>query len=490
MRILNAYIARSFLVTFCITLLVFLFVMALANIFRVIDLFSRGVSGLLILKVFTYGMPFSLIFAIPISVLAAIFLVFSRLASDQEITAMKASGISLWQIIQPPVLIATLLCLICVYINCNLAPHSHYQRRLLLGQVGVETPLSLLDEGRFIRDFPGLAVYIGKKEGYRLSDIIIYSFSDKGLKQTIRARSGSIVVDKKNPKLVRIILRSVRMQQADEEDPDDLSRVHQFSAEEYPLEIDMADILTRGTIYKKRADLTFLELMRNLHGNLQLLPADFKNFDEFIQVLRQPRDKLTAWILGRCSESTVRLLQDFDGSATQRAWLQERVSADLNHLISGPLIYDPELFADVHLIGATRQRLEQLPPGEGLALVNRMLLDDAYPAFISRNLVSELNPDDLQIHRMSLKVEASTRLALSFSCYAFVLLGAALGVKIHRKESSIGIAVTLGLVFSFYFFIILADALVGLPQYQPHLIVWVPFVLAEGIGFHLIRRSN
>ena len=44
---------------------------------------------ILILKVFSYGIPFSLIFAIPISVLAAVFLQFSRLSSDREIIAMK-----------------------------------------------------------------------------------------------------------------------------------------------------------------------------------------------------------------------------------------------------------------------------------------------------------------------------------------------------------------------------------------------------------------
>ena len=87
-------------------------------------------------------------------------------------------------------------------------------------------------------------------------------------------------------------------------------------------------------------------------------------------------------------------------------------------------------------------------------------------------------------------VEASTRLGLSFSCFAFVLLGAALGIRIHRRESSIGMAVSLILVFIFYFFIILADSLVTHPHLHPHLIVWIPFVLAEIIGFTLLRRAG
>ena len=490
MRILNAYITRNFLVTFFITLLVFLFVMALGNIFRVIDLFSRGVSGSLILKIFSCGMPFSLIFAIPMSVLAAVFLMFSRMASDREIIAIKACGISIWQIIQPPIVIATLLCVVCIYINCNLAPNSHYQRRLLVGQIGVETPLSLLDEGRFIRDFPRMTLYIGKKEGFKLTDIVIYSFGDNGLKQTIRAKSGTIVVDEQDRKKVHINLQKVRMDQADETNPDDLSLTRQFSAEEYPLTVDMSEILNKGAIYKKRADLTFTELLQSIRGNALFVPAELKNIDGWARLLHQPEDPLSEWIQAMCSDRTISLLDRYDGSEAGRELFRSLLLTDLNRVLCGPPLYDPQRFARVKLTGPTQKRMNQNPRGEALILVNRMLLEDAYPAFITRSLISELNPDDLSVHRMALMVEASTRLALSFSCYAFVLLGAALGVKIHRKESSIGIAVALVLVFVFYFFIIIADSLVSFPRTQPYLIVWIPFVMAEAIGFYLIQRSN
>ncbi len=490
MRILNAYITRNFLLTFAITLLLFLFIMALGNIFKVIDLFSRGVSGALILKVFSYGMPFSLIFAIPMSVLAAAFLVFSRMANDREIVAMKASGISLWQVIQPPAVIATLLCLVCIYINCNLAPNSHYQRRLFLGKIGVETPLSLIDEGRFIRDFPGLAIYIGKKEGFKLNDIVIYRFGDSGLKQTIHAKSGTIVVNEKDRNKVHINLRQVRMDQADEKNTDDLAIPSQFSAEEYPLDVDMSEILGKNIIYKKRADLTSMELLRSIRGSVLFVPADFMDLEGLISLLRQPEDRLSEWVCAHLSDFTLNLLDIYDGTETSRERLLHVLLPDLNRLICGPLLYDPEVFDGIKLADSTKERLDQAPRGEALMLVNRMLMEDAYPAYIARNLISELNPDDLNVHRMALMVEASTRLALSFSCFAFVLLGVALGVKIQRKESSIGIAIALALVFMFYFFIIVADSMVSLPQYQPYLFVWIPFVLAEVIGFCLIQRSN
>jgi len=493
MRIITTYITRQFLLTFFITLAVFLFVMAVGNIFKVIDLFSRGVPGKLILQVFSYGIPFSLIFAIPMSVMAAAFLVFSRMASDRELIAMKACGISLWQIIQPPILIAALLSLVCIYINCNLAPDSHYARRTVLGKLGVETPLSLLDEGRFIRDFPGFTIYIARKDGPRVSNIVIYEFDSKGVKQTVRAKSGTIEADKANPGKILIHLFQVRIDQADDQFPNDLSRMKRLSAAEYPVTIDVAELMHRGIIWKKRADLTMLEIFRTIRGSLLFAADDFTDLNGLALVLSEPADQLADFIQAHLSDDTLAWLDQYNGtngSPAARRGLAAALSADFNRLLPGPCLYTAERFQGVILNNNTRILLDHKPAGDALLRLNRMLLEDAYPALLARNFLSNLKAEDAVVHRMSLMVEVSTRMALSLSCYAFVLLGAALGMKIQRKESSIGIAVSLLLVFVFYFFIIIADAMVNYPRFQPHLIVWIPFVAAEIIGYALIKRSN
>jgi len=490
MRILTTYITRQFMLTFVITLAVFLFVMAVGNIFKVIDLFSRGVPGLLILQVFSYGIPFSLIFAIPMSVMAAAFLVFSRMSSDRELIAMRACGVSLWQIVQPPVLIAAVLSLVCIYINCNLAPASHYARRTVLGKLGVETPLSLLDEGRFIRDFPGFTIYISRKDGPRVSDIVIYEFNSKGVKQTVRAKSGTIEADKQNPGKIVIHLYKVRIDQADEQFPDDLSRTKRLSADEYPVTIDVAELMSRGVVWKKRADLTMLEIFKTLRGSMLFTGDDLTDLNGLAHALIDPPNRLTDFIQAHLSDNTLMWLDKLDVSPAPGAGLPAALVADLNRLMAGPCLYTARRFEGINLNGNTRALLDRNPSGDAMLRLNRMLLENAYPAFLARNFLSNLKAEDAAVHRMSLMVEASTRLALSLSCYAFVLLGAALGMKIQRKESSIGIAVSLLLVFVFYFFIIIADAMVNYPQYQPHLIVWIPFVASEIIGYVLINRAN
>lgn len=497
MRILHAYITRGFLTTFGISLLVFLFVMAIGNIFRVIDLFSRGVSGLLILQVFSYGIPFSLIFAVPMSILAAVFLYFSRLASDREIVAMRACGVSPWEIIRPPLLVALLLCGLCIYINCNVAPSSHYARRQVLSKLGVETPLSLLDEGRFIRDFPGLTVYISKKSGHLLQDIVIHQVDKEGLKRTIRAASGTITIATNEPGKLRVNLFHVRIEQPDDQHPEDLTLTRQLNAAEYPLVIDVQELVNRDIVWKKRADLTMAEIFHALRLSNRFVPQDFVNADKIIARLNNPPDALAAELQALLSDEALAALETYDHSPAQKKKITRRLADEFNRIIAGPSLYTPERFAQVKLSNQTIDYLrnnQPQAPRERRALatprLNRMLIEDAFPDQIVKSAVSDLSEQYAPVFRTALLVEASTRLALSFSCIAFVFLGAALGIKIHRKESSIGIAVSLLLVFVFYFFIIIADSLVHRPELQPWLIVWLPFVLSQGLGVYLIRRAN
>ncbi len=311
MRILYRYITRDFLVSFTVTLLVFLFVMALVNVFRLIDLFSRGISGRLILQVFSYGMPFSLIFAIPMSVLAAAFLNFSRMASDREILAMQSCGVSVWQVIQPPIVISALLCIVCVYINCELAPASHYARRLMKNKLGVETPLNFLDEGRFIRDFPGYTIYIGRKDGRKIYDVVLYEFGDQGARQTVRAAAGEIITPSNQTGRVLVNLRQVRIEQADDREPGNLSLVRRVSADEYPVEFDVAELMSKGVVHKKRADLSMREVFDSLDGDLRFRPEDFKDLPALARQLSRPPFRTAA--ARALSPTTLRRLENAGG---------------------------------------------------------------------------------------------------------------------------------------------------------------------------------
>lgn len=195
MKKLNQYIGLSFLQVFSVALVVVTFVMSCGIIFRVLDLLARGAPIGPVIEMFLWGVPTALTFSIPISALTTSLLVFGRLSADGEISAMKACGVGLWQILAPPLWISAGLMLVCLYINDEISPRGHLTSRQLLYTLGAKSPLQLLDEGRFNQDFNGLTIFFGKKKGDQVSNVRIYDFRIPKTKKEILAKSGVIRVD-------------------------------------------------------------------------------------------------------------------------------------------------------------------------------------------------------------------------------------------------------------------------------------------------------
>ena len=270
-RVLNRYMLGAFVKSFLITLFVLTFVMYVGAVVQAIDYMSRGISGLLILKIFALNIPFTLSFVIPMSVLTTVLLHFGRLSADGEITAMKSSGVSLWQVAAPIVFCSVLLSVVCLYLNAELSPRSHFARRQMLRELGEEDPLALIDEGRFVNDFPGVKVYVGKKDASRLEDIILYQFGENGVRAEVRAKSGQLSFDAAT-RVMKIHLEQVRLTEYDKDDPTDLAKARSLSAESYPVSLDLREMLKKGKLNKKPADMTYAELVDALRNVRQAFP--------------------------------------------------------------------------------------------------------------------------------------------------------------------------------------------------------------------------
>lgn len=206
-KTISLYILKEILPIFLIGLMVFTVILLMDKILKLIELVvNRGGSLSHILMLFAFISPSFLIVTIPISVLLATLLTFGRLSSDSEVTALKASGMSLYQLFVPISLFAVGTFLLASFLVFYALPW---------GNRGFKSTLFLLAQSKtdieikeriFSDTFSGLVVYVDRVpiQGNRMEGILIYDEREKGTSNTIVAKEGFLI---KNSTDQDIILR-------------------------------------------------------------------------------------------------------------------------------------------------------------------------------------------------------------------------------------------------------------------------------------------
>src|SRR5688572_22630922 len=181
------------------TVVVFTFVLLLGNVLKEIlaMLVNRQATLLLALQAIGLLIPFVLIFALPMGLLTATLLTFGRFSADQELTAVRASGVSLLALISPIFLVSIIMALVSAWINLQIAPQCRVAYKRLLVNVGISQAGLFLPEKTFIKDFPNRIVYIGEMDGPDLKDVLLYNLDEQGkVEYYIRAGAGKLSTEK------------------------------------------------------------------------------------------------------------------------------------------------------------------------------------------------------------------------------------------------------------------------------------------------------
>lgn len=236
-RLLDRYIGRQLLITAFFAVIVLSVVLVLGNVFKQLLnlLINQNAPPSLIFSFIAYVLPFSLTFTIPWGFLTSILLVFGRLSAENELTALRANGVSVPRTCYPVWGIGFVLTLICAWINLDVAPRAQAEMKESLLNIATSNPLALFGSDRVIEEFPGRKIYVEKTDGKNLTNIHIYSLDEDGaLKDTTFARSGTLNVEDVDVAVEggkvetekQIILRYFqgRFENRDEKYPDDISR--------------------------------------------------------------------------------------------------------------------------------------------------------------------------------------------------------------------------------------------------------------------------
>ncbi|MFH1076166.1 MAG: LPS export ABC transporter permease LptF [Pseudomonadota bacterium] len=194
LSILQRYILKEISQFFAVSLLASTFILLVTRIFSFADLIvTKGINpsyvGLLIL----YSMPYILMYTFPVSILMSVLLAFMRLSHDNEVTAMKASGVSLWRML-PAVAIFSGCVLCASYAAAWVMPKGKVALNDMLINLAKEKAHAVIKPNCFISDFKDVVIYVNEidRSGKRLYDIFISDKRNPKTSCTIIAKNGII----------------------------------------------------------------------------------------------------------------------------------------------------------------------------------------------------------------------------------------------------------------------------------------------------------
>jgi lipopolysaccharide export system permease protein len=187
------------------TMLVFTFVLLVGSALR--ELLPLLVSGqatvLMIVKAFGMLIPFVFAFALPMAMLTSTILTFERFSGDQELTAARASGVSLISLSAPILLLGLVLCGVSAAINMYIAPQCRVDYNSLRNDMRGALANFKLPEG--YTDLPGdqhYTIYTRRNRNRNLQDVMVYTAESETNSRTIVAPTGYYFVDVTNQSLV------------------------------------------------------------------------------------------------------------------------------------------------------------------------------------------------------------------------------------------------------------------------------------------------
>jgi lipopolysaccharide export LptBFGC system permease protein LptF len=194
------------LATLGMTVFVFTLVLLLGNVIKEVLhlLVNREATLGLALHAIALLIPYVLAFSLPIGMLTAALLVFGRFSADQELTAARASGISLISLISPILLLSAAVSGLCGWLNFDLAPASRMAYKELLYSAGINNPSDML-QSMESTPFGNHTIFVGRRhsDGTNFDNIIVSEYDTNGeLEELIQGTTGTIVSDMADQKIV------------------------------------------------------------------------------------------------------------------------------------------------------------------------------------------------------------------------------------------------------------------------------------------------
>ena len=441
MRILRLYVLRLHLVPLLLGFGVVTFILEMDVMFDYLDLVvNRGVAPGVVLQLFLLSLGYIVALSVPCAVLVAVLMTFGRLSQDNEITALRASGVNVGSVLLGPVLAAVALAAGLTLFNNHVLPESNHAFANLLIDIGRMRPTARLQEGVFITDFPGYNLLVQSVNGRtnEMRGVTIYQMNPGGPPTTILANRGFLSYTPDG--------RSAVLELKDGE-------IHEVPEEEGGSRRYRRMVFKTHVIYIAGAGGLLERSVRNSRSDREMSARDL-------------------------AHERARVVQNYEQSLVHHG--EQLRQMGLSPAIIAELA--PEIVPWPVRIAVFLQRLR----GRDDPL-ERLTRDQ--PALRAEIDTWRLERDGLRRRIASLSVEYHKKFSLPAACVVFVLIGAPLGMRVRRAGPAVAF-VSIAFFLFYYLCLIGGEELANRLLLPPWLAMWLPN-LALGIwGLHATLRAT
>lgn len=465
MKILSRYVLKEHVgpLVFALTALTSLLLLNyIAKRFG--DLVGKGLPWSTIAEFFVLSVPFTVAMTLPMAVLVAVLYAFSRLAAENEITALKASGVGMLRVLTPVLWGGFALTLVMLGFHDQVLPRSNHRLQTLTGDIARKKPTFALREQVINEVVPGrLFLRAANVDGEtnHLREVTIYDLGDPSKRRTIYADSGDLRVAP-NRRDLALTLYHGTIQTIPSNDPAQLERLF-YTASNFRVR-DVLNSLDRTSA------------TTGMKGDREMSVCEMQ-----AEVARATREQRIAE-----ADLTATLLASVRQASTGRA----QPVATRHPPGPAPLSLGKAYCA---LLGAALKVSGRSPaPADRAADSLRYATSGVYSTGQVATAIESLRArvEDQRQTAAAYNVEIQKKFSMAVACTVFVLLGAPIALRFPRGGVGLVIGVSLSVFALYYVGLIAGEALANRNIVSPFWAMWAADFIFTALGLVLFVRMG
>ena len=420
MKVLYKYLIREMFFPFLLSLVMITFILFINFLIRAIDRFlGKGIDVLVILEYLFLNLAWIIALSVPMAVLLTTLMTFGRMSEENEINAMKASGISFSSIIRPPLIFGTFITIFLIFFNNYILPDMNFHARLLSGDIYRKRPSINIEPGIFLDNLPGYNMIIGNKSGEIMSDVRIFSKDKKESQTSIYAKSGVLTT------LYNTILLTLHDGEIHELENKEFNNYRRIIFSKHNIKIKADDIILNRRDSSSRTDREM---------TIPMIKSKVLNYEKRIEVVKS-----------RIMGSFFRVIGDS---------ISPHSIKNVMEIIKGH---------------------KEMIAGNKSLTKNQIHKKERQIKNLERQIKNELGLiKSYQKGRNKYQVEIHKKFSIPFACIIFVLIGGPIGVMAKKGGFSNSIILSFGFFLIYYLMLIGGEELADRNKFPAMICMWSP----------------